>query len=429
MGWGVDTEFFATLFSHRSNKNPSIMKLLNISILFVILLKCVIASVMGNKFRRAIDDGDFGWIGEFWMSLEKPKHLFDYVIAKGTDLAVKFINNVDDASAKLHVLAALFDVGSKEMVDDVLGKIDYNDSDLVYLMDYRPELANSYKFFNVLDKIKDLEWQKSGVRWGVYNLFEAGRHDLVVPLVNALEKRLFKNNCLREIAIRKAFVEGAERDREGSDAIPSRALYFLCHDPEGRQEVISWSINPRIECMGGVSTLDRGLQSIVEEYYEHPAITAEWYAYGLIASWRSGEPNQVFLFLLGQADTGDLRLVVENYTYKSHSTFRRAINEAFETAPPAGTRHRRPIERAHIAQEIFTELRHPGTPPVTVDIITGYITGDKIEESNIMIARKVFKEIEEPEISTVISDMIIGYMDETITHGKEQARMLLQGQP
>ena len=79
------------------------------------------------------------------------------------------------------------------MIDGVLGKIEYNDDDLCYLTDYRPELAGSpEKFFRVLDKIKEPERQEDAVREGVRSLFVAGRHDLVVPLVNALGKRTFK---------------------------------------------------------------------------------------------------------------------------------------------------------------------------------------------------------------------------------------------
>ena len=42
------------------------------------------------------------------------------------------------------------------MIDDVLGRINYDDNDLRDLTDYRPELAGSpEKFFRVLDKIKE----------------------------------------------------------------------------------------------------------------------------------------------------------------------------------------------------------------------------------------------------------------------------------
>ena len=93
---------------------------------------------------------------------------------------------------KWRVLAALFDKG-EGMIDNVLGRIKYDDHDLCDLTNYRPELAGSpEKFFRILDKIKEPEKQESAVRVGVENLFEAGKHDLVVPLVNALGKRTFK---------------------------------------------------------------------------------------------------------------------------------------------------------------------------------------------------------------------------------------------
>ena len=79
------------------------------------------------------------------------------------------------------------------------------------MTDYRHELAGSpEKFFRILDKIKDPGNQEWAVRVGVSNLFKAGRHDLVVPLVNALGKRTFKSKSLKEEAIQTAFDEGAE---------------------------------------------------------------------------------------------------------------------------------------------------------------------------------------------------------------------------
>ena len=61
----------------------------------------------------------------------------------------------------------------------------------------------------------------------------------------------------------------------------------------------------------------RGNQDIVELYYEHPAITSEEYAGGLYGSWNDGKPNQVFQFLLKQADQGDLDMVKEKYADKT----------------------------------------------------------------------------------------------------------------
>ena len=183
---------------------------------------------------------------------------------------------------------------------ECLGESNTMTSDLCYLTDYRPELAGSpEKFFRILDKIKDPENQERAVRWGVINLFKAGKHDLVVPLVNALGKRTFKSKRLKDVAIQTAFYEGAQR----------------------------------------------GNQDIVELYCEHPAITSEEYADGLYGSWNDGKPNQVFPFLLEQADQGDLDKAKKKYAHEDYEKFRQAIDEALKTAPPAGSRHLRLVEK------------------------------------------------------------------------------------
>ena len=221
------------------------------------------------------------------------------------------------------------------MIDGVLGRIGYDDNDLCDLTDYRPELAGSpEKFFRVLDKIKDPEKQEWAVHWGVENLFEAGRHDLVVPLVKALGKRTFKSKRLKEEAIRTAFAEGAKR----------------------------------------------GNQDIVELYCEHLAITSEKYADGLCWSWNNGEPNQVFQFLLEQADQGDLDKAKEKYAGKDYEKFRQAIDKAPKPVPPAGSRHRRPFEKAiaklamhALGTALETGMWHqePG------DILASYLVGEE----------------------------------------------------
>ena len=276
------------------------MNILSVFGLLVILLKCVAASGedVGVAFKEAVDGEDFLWLeanGERWW---RRKDLFDYVMAKGADVTVRFIQNA--RRAKRCALAALFDQGEKGVIDEVLGRINYNDYDLRFLTNYQSELAGSpEKFFRVIDKIIDPESQESAVREGVINLFKAEKHDLVVPLVNALGKRTFKGKSLEEEAIQKAFWEGVKG----------------------------------------------GNQDMVELYYEHPAIT-EKYADGLKASWNNGKPNQVFQFLLKQADQGDLDEAKERYPHAWLEQFRLAIDEAPKPVPPAGTRHRRPIERA-----------------------------------------------------------------------------------
>ena len=137
------------------------------------------------------------------------------------------------------------------------------------------------------------------VRKGVLDLVMAGRHDLAISLVNALGKRTFTNDRLGDEAIEWIFRVGASK----------------------------------------------GIRNIVELYYEHLEITSESYAHGLNLSWNKGEPNQVFQFLLGQADQGDLDRVKEGYAYRDYPWFRSAIDEAFKTAPSAGSRRRRLVKR------------------------------------------------------------------------------------
>ena len=170
-------------------------------------------------------------IGGEW---EHRKDLFDHVVMKSVEFIAGFINQVEDA--KRPTLAALF-IKRPEIVDQVLKKIKYNDDDLSDLTNYRPELAESHEnFFKVIDKIKDPEIKNRLLSSGVINLFNAKKHDSVIPLINALEKRQFNGRKLKNVAIQKAFYQGALS----------------------------------------------GIKDIVEKFHEHPAITSEEYAYGLI---------------------------------------------------------------------------------------------------------------------------------------------------
>ena len=184
------------------------MNILSVFVLFATILKCVVASedTLGVAFKGAVDGENFEWLKESWRIWKERKDLFDYVIAKGAVATVRLIQNVGDA--KEHVLAALFDQGEERLIDEVLGRVNYNDYDLHYLTGYRPELAGSpEKFFRILDKIKGSWSQEEAVRWGVKNLFNSGKHDLVVPLVNALGKRTFKSKSLKNAAIQEAFIK------------------------------------------------------------------------------------------------------------------------------------------------------------------------------------------------------------------------------
>ena len=189
--------------------------------------------------------------GENWGNWRLRDDLPGYVIAKGVNFTVKLIQSV--GNAKRCVLAALFDKGKKEMIDEVLGRIEYDDRDLYGFTHFQNELAGSpEKFFRVLDKIKDPKNQEEAVRCGVIYLHRAERHDLIVPLVDALEKKMFKRDRLKEQAIHTAFCNGADRDK----------------------------------------------QDIVQLYYEHPAIVTEGIYHRIVlvlARWQTESSFSIFI--------------------------------------------------------------------------------------------------------------------------------------
>ena len=53
--------------------------------------------VLGKEFREAVDGRNFGWLKANWMSWKKRKDLLDDVIAKGADVTVRLIQNVESA--------------------------------------------------------------------------------------------------------------------------------------------------------------------------------------------------------------------------------------------------------------------------------------------------------------------------------------------
>ena len=290
---------------------------------------------LGNEFRKAVDEKNTGWLEINRWDWEQRKDLFDYVIEKSVDVTVWFIQNVGRRERQC-VLAALFDKG-EGMIDDVLGKVEYNDFDLYDLTEYRPELAGSpEKFFKILDRIEDPRSQGSAVHWGVNNLLRVGRHDLVAPLVDALGKRTFKIDRLKEVAIQQAFYKGTK-----------------------------W-----------------GNQDIVAAHYEHPAITSEKYALGLYWSWNKGKPSQVFQFLLDHADQDILELAKKKYTNNCNDQLRQIIDNAIVTAPHTGSRHHHPIEGDKQGAKLATN---------TLDAALGTEKGHQ-EPSNIIASHLVGEE-------------------------------------
>ena len=98
------------------------------------------------------------------------------------------------------------------------------------------------------------------------------------------------------------------------------------------------------------------------------------YANGLIDSWNNDKLT-VFPFLLAQADQGDLEEVKKDDEYKEDQEFRKAIDDAFPKAGPAGERHERLLnrERAKLAMKIFSEIG--GLEPLDQEKALGGIIG------------------------------------------------------
>lgn len=279
------------------------MNILQLSLLLAILLKCVISSVSGvaPDVIKALSDEE-KWRGfksikkDYLTKWQYRNDLFDEVVMKSVEFIVGFINQAE--WAKRYTLAALF-LKRSDKVDEVLEKIKYEDTDLKDLTGYRPELAESHdKFFNLIDKINGLKNQELAVAKGIMSLFDVKKHASVIPLIDALGNRLFNGRKLMGCAIQEAFCDGA--------------LY--------------------------------GIEYFIGKFHEHPAVTSERYAQGLVISWKK-ENLAVFQFILAQADQDDLKQTKKDYGRVGDLKFRRAIKEAMEKAPPIGTRHARFSER------------------------------------------------------------------------------------
>ena len=89
---------------------------------------------------EAVEEDGFVSIKRDWEKWKDRNDLFDYVVTKSVEFIIGFINQVENA--KRPTLAALF-IKRCDEVDEVLKKIEYDDNDLMYLTDHRPELAES----------------------------------------------------------------------------------------------------------------------------------------------------------------------------------------------------------------------------------------------------------------------------------------------
>ena len=154
------------------------MDILKYSISLVVLLKCVIASEsVAPDVIEALGEPKFESIKRDWEKWSDRKDLFDYVVTKSVKFIAGFIDQVKDAKGP--TLAALF-FKRPDIVDDVLNKIDYNDDDLKFLTNHRPELAESHEgFFKAIDTIRNPKNQERAFECGVTNMLDAEKHILL----------------------------------------------------------------------------------------------------------------------------------------------------------------------------------------------------------------------------------------------------------
>ena len=127
------------------------------------------------------------------------------------------------------------------------------------------------------------------LRYGIWDLFDEKRTECIDPLLTALEGKKFLSNRLKEIAIQAAFKAGAKHHNS------------------------TW----------------------VERFFDHPAVTPDVYANGLIWSGDDNAQDPIFKWLLAEADRADLQALQSHEYYKYLSPeFRAAIEQALPKANP-----------------------------------------------------------------------------------------------
>ena len=167
-------------------------------------------------------------------------------------------------------------------------------------------MCSPEKFVDLLNRLETEEAQASVVVKGIAGLFHKKSANCILPLLAAMEGEAFRNEDLIVIAIQKTFREGV--------------LY--CSE---------------------VGTRD---------CYNHPAITAEVYASGLIESRRCGVDGPVFKWLLEHADEDDLAEVLVRRGYPKLGTdFRAAIEDAMSKAPSGSTRTSVAVSKGQAVKE------------------------------------------------------------------------------
>jgi len=288
-----------------------------IAILASIFGKCITAD--DNRmpeFCKAVDEGIM--IKAVWLHQSSGKYseerneMLNYVVdTKDQSFIFKFAKQT--RIKKYDLLAALHRKKSPKMIEEAFKVFKFSQEDLMWAASRLELMCSLDDLFNLLGKIEEQENQEEAIEHGTYNLFPE-RTECFEQLLDTLEgNESFKH--LKNAAINGAF-EGAS-----------------IHDNK----------------------------SIVERFYDHPAVTSGDYAHVLLVFRFRYAEDPIFTFLLGEADQDDLDAVVriwekwkklkwEKYD-ELDAEFTKTIEDALLTAKPGGTRTAFPKKKTELVKE------------------------------------------------------------------------------
>lgn len=245
--------------------------------------------------------------------------------------------------------------------------------DLIEAASSLESMCSPNDLLKLIDKVEKQEDQEKAIKKGVVNLFIDERTDCIEPLLTALEgNESFKH--LKDIAIKAAIKGGS---------------YY-------------------------------GNKSIVDRFHDHPAVTSEDYAQGLIYSGEESTQDPVFNFLLGEADQGDLNAVkMHNQHEHKSGEFKKKIEDALLIAKPGGTRLTLPFQRAELVMKTFRKNPRMGIHTEISQLIGYYLADESILEPRSMLVDTVTEILESDDsgirMATVISELVISYFVEELT--------------
>ena len=307
------------------------MNLLRTATLVTVFIKCVTASTdVMSQFRKAVDEGEMDKAVKLYHSIstyynEQLKRL-NYVVGK-KDQAFIFEFAKQARAHNGILLTALHRKKSPNMIEEAFKVFKFDQDDLVWAASDPELICSPNDLFNLLGKIEN---QEEAIRGGVMNLFHNNCIDCINPLLDAFESnRSFKH--LKDVAIKQAFKSGSFHENK----------------------------------------------SIVERFHDHPAVTSEDYAQGLIDSGYGSTQDPILISLLGEADQDDLIAVKKHDRYKNRpDEFKKAIDKALLTAKPGGTRSALPIQRAELVMSTFKSDSSMRIPTVISQLISFYLVDE-----------------------------------------------------